>query len=39
MRNEKIAPKAWQCEIDLLTVKKQANTNDMNAMWEELKAV
>ena len=36
---EKLTPKAWQREIDLLTAQKQMDTIDMKAMREELKAV
>ena len=36
---EKLTPKAWQREIDLLTAQKQVDTIDMKAMREELKAV
>ena len=36
---EKLIPKEWQREIDLLTAQKQVDTIDMKAMREELKAV
>ena len=36
---EKLTPKTWQREIDLLTAQKQVDTIDMKAMREELKAV
>ena len=36
---EKLTPKEWQREINLLTAQKQVDTIDMKAMREELKAV
>ena len=36
---EELSPKEWWREIDLLTAQKQADSIDMKAMREELKAV